>query len=558
MHPSNPPKGSLEDLFRHHLLESEAAAVAPRPQVWEQIDNSLLLAQNEKYRRRLAAYRWAVAASLLLASLAGGGWWHSQRQSPAVGTLARATPQSTGQTALATTRRATGDLATPTPAVAGLASGAGASRLFLSTSSLAAPTIDSTATLLASAHSATRLSSIAVRGQHHTTGHDHATSAVTNAFAGAPAGFVMGRYKQIGREPISRTLLAGTTSHLSPGQSPASSHVAAAGNTNPDNALTASAGTFTTTPSSTDEATLAYATPQPTATGAAAEATLATRLASLTAQATSLPTHLAEVEVAPGPALELSRGWQYGATYAVGAYNPNIDWVQAPVAVNNVSVAHPATYPNYPTSFGRSVASEYRDNLRPGLTQRLSLWATRRLGNGRWGLRTGVELTQSTATSASSVAFIGEPVADISYLQAGQSPRLQRTTYRYRSVSVPAELRYSNPLKTGFSLYGRLGALVTALLSVRSDVDGTPEATRTYAPLEGNSPYRRLSAGLRGGAGMQYRPAGHQWSVNFGPVAELGILSLNADGGQNFWTQQRPYSFGLEAGVELGRSFRTR
>jgi hypothetical protein len=279
---------------------------------------------------------------------------------------------------------------------------------------------------------------------------------------------------------------------------------------------------------------------------------LATRLAGLTAQATSLPAHLPELTVAPGPPLELARGWQYGAAYAVGAYNPNIEWVKMPIAVSNAIT----TYPANPASFGRSVASEYRDNLRTGLAQRLSLWATRRLGNGRWGLRMGIELAQNTAYSASSVAFVGEPVADLSYLQANQLPRLQRTTYRYRSVSVPAELRYSNPLKTGFSLYGRLGALVTALLNVRSEVEGTPEATRTYAPLEGGTPYRHLSAGLRGGAGMQYRPAGHQWSLNFGPVAEMGILSLNADGSQSFWGQQRPYSFGLEAGVELGRGFR--
>ncbi|RYY18285.1 MAG: hypothetical protein EOO36_08560, partial [Cytophagaceae bacterium] len=86
-----PPKGSLEELFRHHLLESEAAAVPPRPLVWDHIDNSLLLAENEKYRRRLLAHRWGMAASLLLAALAGGGWWHSQQA--AAPTLASAQPQ---------------------------------------------------------------------------------------------------------------------------------------------------------------------------------------------------------------------------------------------------------------------------------------------------------------------------------------------------------------------------------------------------------------------------------------------------------------------------------
>jgi hypothetical protein len=153
------------------------------------------------------------------------------------------------------------------------------------------------------------------------------------------------------------------------------------------------------------------------------------------------------------------------------------------------------------------------------------------------------------------VAFVGEQVADLSYTQAS-SHRLQRTSYRYRSVSVPAELRYANPQKTGFSLYGRVGAFVSALLNVRSEVEGTPEAGRTYTLQSGSTPYRPYSGGLRGGAGVQYRPAGHQWSLNFGPVAELGILSLNADPNQDFWSQQRPYSFGLEAGMELGRGFK--
>jgi hypothetical protein len=287
--------------------------------------------------------------------------------------------------------------------------------------------------------------------------------------------------------------------------------------------------------------------------GATAEAALATRLASLKQSATGLPNSLAEIAVAAGPPVELTSPWQYGASYSASAYNPNIEWAKAPVVV---AASNAITAYQPPTSFSRSVAAEYRANLHTGLGQRLSLWATRRLGNGRWGLRTGVEVAQNTATSASSVAFVGEPVADLSYLQAGQAAPVQRTSYRYRSVSVPAELRYANPIKTGFSFYGRIGAMVTALLNVRSEVEGTPEATRTYSFASASTPYRRVSVGLRGGAGMQYRPAGHQWSLNLGPVVEMGILSLNADAGQNFWNQQRPYSFGLEAGMEIGRGFR--
>ncbi|GAA4500576.1 hypothetical protein GCM10023172_20990 [Hymenobacter ginsengisoli] len=287
---------------------------------------------------------------------------------------------------------------------------------------------------------------------------------------------------------------------------------------------------------------------------------MAARWASLAAPtAAGLPASLPEVAVAPGPPLELARRWQYGLTYAASAYQPNIDWTKPALPTYNTALGANSA------SLTHSAAVEYRDNLRPGLGQRLSLWATHRLGNGRWSLRTGLEVAQNTATSASSMAFVGEPVADVSYTQAGfaYSPasassarHLQRTSYRYRSVSVPAEVRYSNPLKTGFSFYGRVGAFVSALLNVRSEVDGNPEAARTYTLQSASTPYRPYSGGLRGGMGMQYRPAGHQWSLNFGPVAELGILSLNADPSQDFWGQQRPYSFGLEAGMELGRGFK--
>ena len=81
--------GSLEELFRHHL--GEEAAVPPRPMLWDQIDNSLLMRQNETYRKRLAATRWVAAASLLLATLAGTGWWASRDGRPAGSQLATTT-----------------------------------------------------------------------------------------------------------------------------------------------------------------------------------------------------------------------------------------------------------------------------------------------------------------------------------------------------------------------------------------------------------------------------------------------------------------------------------
>ena len=551
MTPSTPPKGSLEELFRHHLLESEAAAVRPRPQVWEQIDNSLLLAQNEKYRRRLLAYRWAMAASLLLASLAGGGWWRSQHQAAQAPSLAQATrqpgrvPQPAG--------------ATPT----------------LSTSTPSA--IDQTATLPASATSTTPSDALAEVASYRTlpaTG--HAASRVVGAAASPtehfafnerqahPARLAAGasnatRVRALVLHQSSQHLAVGTgTATLASHEELATGATLAALSTS-SRAATQLPAELTSGAGLEDESALALdpAAASPDYARTTAEGTLAPRWASLNAAGTAgLPTHLGEVALAPAPPLELARGWQYGLAYATSAYQPNIDWARP-------ATAYPTTLGANSARLSTSAASEYRDNLRAGLGQRLSLWAARRLGNGRWTLRTGLEIAQNEATSASSVAFTGEPVADVSYTQAGfaysaasNAHRLQRTSFRYRSVSVPAELRYSNPLKTGFSFYGRVGAFVSALLNVRSEVADNPEATRTYTLQSASTPYRPLSGGLRGGAGMQYRPAGHQWSLNFGPVAELGILSLNGDPSQDFWGQQRPYSFGLEAGVELGRGFK--
>ena len=547
MTPSTPPKGSLEELFRHHLLESEAAAVRPRPQVWEQIDNSLLLAQNERYRRRLLAYRWAMAASLLLASLAGGGWWRSQHQAAQAPSLAQATrqPGRVPQPAGATTT-----LSTSTPSA-----------------------IDQTATLPASATSTTpsgTLANAAAYQQRATAGYaarraGRTFGSATNSTGVFAANRPSGRTKQLAGDAT--TVLSASQLGLEAEASATLATVATdrraatLANLSTDNQPTAQASTGLATSTGDELAqtpALALAnTTNPAATTLAAEGALAPRWASLNAPgAASLPAHLGEVALAPSPAPELARGWQYGLAYATSAYQPNIDWARP-------ATAYPTTLGANSARISSSAAAEYRDNLRAGLGQRLSVWAARRLGNGRWTLRTGLDIAQNTATSASSVAFTGEPVADVSYTQAGfvsssvsHARSLQRTSFRYRSVSVPAELRYSNPLKTGFSLYGRVGAFVSALLNVRSEVADNPEATRTYTLQSASTPYRPLSGGLRGGAGMQYRPAGHQWSFNFGPVAELGILSLNADPGQDFWGQQRPYSFGLEAGVELGRGFK--
>jgi hypothetical protein len=112
-------------------------------------------------------------------------------------------------------------------------------------------------------------------------------------------------------------------------------------------------------------------------------------------------------------------------------------------------------------------------------------------------------------------------------------------------------LRYDNPIKPGVSFYGRVGAIVSALLSVRTEIAGNPETARTYSPFSGSTPYRRLTTLLRGGAGVRYRPAHKGWGVSVGPTAEAGVQSLNSDTDKSLLQQTRPYSFGLEAGFEF-------
>lgn len=210
----------------------------------------------------------------------------------------------------------------------------------------------------------------------------------------------------------------------------------------------------------------------------------------------------------------------------------------------------------------RAAAAEYRANLRPGLGQRLTLRATRWLG-GHWSLSTGLEVTQQRAYSATSAAFTGEQLADTYSFSASPSmgagstslalPReLRESSFRYRSAGIPIELQYDTQTKAGVSFYGRVGAIVSSLLSAHSEVAGNAEATRTYTAFSASSPYRRLTALLRGSAGVRYRPAGRGWGLHAGPTAEAGVQSLNAETDRSFMQQRRPYSVGLEAGFEFG------
>jgi hypothetical protein len=540
MDSQSPPKGSLEELFRHHLLESEAAAVPPRPRVWEHIDNNLLLAENEKYRRRLLVHRWGMAASLLLAALAGGGWWHSQQ--PASPNLARATTSSEAAQVAVAARAARPAQPKVDLATQPVASQPGASAAWLASTSSAGAQQNGVASSgqRAAASSIRSRPLLSTIGQAATLGHSVASSHASPTYqateasrsgAGAASTLAITSFSASTTQPI-----GSTTTSLSEFSSAAT--LGRPENTLPT-ASASEAATKATTASSVSRLEEALLTSKQSqlAFGAAA----------------GLPA-LTPIEDKFLPAAELRR-WRFGAEYAAVAFNPNIDFAAgtgySPPAFSsyNPGSSSPNSPSNYFSVTSRSAAAEYRTNLRGGLGQRLSLRATRWLG-GHWSLSTGLEAAQQHASSATSLGFDGVSL-DMSTAYSSAPRQLQASSYRYRSAGVPVELRYDNPIKPGVSFYGRVGAIVSALLSVRTEIAGNPETARTYSPFSGSTPYRRLTTLLRGGAGVRYRPAHKGWGVSVGPTAEAGVQSLNSDTDKSLLQQNRPYSFGLEAGFEF-------
>ena len=321
-------------------------------------------------------------------------------------------------------------------------------------------------------------------------------------------------------------------------------------------ASVATGGAASSAPAGLAATTSTLAAAAPTTSAASATSALAVeqtgalagRATILTlADAQLLPTGLVSV---PGPtetaAIDAHR-WHYSTSYLAGVFNPNINFSRTGIESANGYDHSPAFGANSP-ALTESAATEYRNNLRPGLSQRLAVLATRHL-KGHWSLSTGLELGQATARSASASAFVGEQLFDL-----GQTAHaLQTTDFRYRLANVPAELRYTNPVKRGWSLYGRLGGVVSALLGVRSEVAGNPEATRTYSIASAGTPYRRVLASVRGGAGAQFRAGTGKWALSAGPVVDLGLVSLNAHPAQSYLAQSHPYTIGVEAAIEFGR-----
>ena len=568
--------GSLEDLFRHHL--GEEAAVPPRPMLWDQIDNSLLIRQNEIYRRRLTATRWVAAASLLLATLAGTGWWAGRsnllgtgpetavirpaasgandsasgsrfdpatydaaatgRNAGAVSSGAREAAASAGYAATAPTER-NGYAPASRLATAGAVAGRAA-----------AATRNSAAQLAALSRPGASGRFAAAQGAASRT--EASGSEASGAYAATSEGAFAARASQ-----------AGTTTAASGNTSAAASPAAASeAGTTAYTATYASAGTSLT--AAATAATTATGTSAASGTAAASLPTLAAASAAELApealgqlatspaalalgDATALPGGLATTVVPTEVPADVHR-WKFGATYAVGAFNPNINFSR--VGIEPEYDYNTTVDPNSP-ALTEVAATQYRQNLRMGLTQRIALLASRHLSN-HWSVSTGAEFSQSAARSASSSAFLGEQVYDLGVPGAPAGP-LRTTDFRYRMASVPVQLSYDNTAKRGWSLYGRLGGVVSALLGVRSEVEGSPEATRTFTITSASTPYRRVLGSLRAGAGTRFRPSTGSWAFTLGPTAELGLVSLNAHPVQSYLSQSHPYSFGLEAAVEFGK-----
>ncbi|TVT41629.1 hypothetical protein FNT36_09355 [Hymenobacter setariae] len=541
MDSQSPPKGSLEELFRHHLLESEAAAVPPRPLVWDQIDNSLLLAENEKYRRRLLVHRWGMAASLLLAALAGGGWWHSQQPaSPnlvsATGNMARVEMATAARLPRTTVGLNTTSSQT-TLAVASTAPQA-AKAATQQVGTLSTPeSADATQADYTTAGSARGQVLLATAAQPTTLGHSAAPTLATYAYRATMAS----RHGAGPADALAAVPFSSSTSQ--PIEFTATSSLTRFPNATA--ALDRAAGM----PMASTVATEASTASAPVVSRQG-ETLLDSRLAQLAlGPSDGLPATLTPVETKMLPATKL-RQWRFEAAYAATAFNPNVDFA---ASSSRYPLASAITLPSYSVG-SQSAAAEYRANQRGGLGQRLSLRATRWLG-GHWSLSTGLEAAQQHATSATSMGFDGvhlDAASSYNPNLSNSAPRpLQASSYRYRSAGVPVELRYDTPIKTGVSFYGRLGAIVSALLNVRTEVASNPETARSYSPFAGSTPYRRLTTLLRGGAGVRYRPANKGWGVSVGPTAEAGVQSLNSDTDKSFLQQNRPYSFGLEAGFEF-------
>ncbi|MBW3130734.1 hypothetical protein [Hymenobacter profundi] len=525
--PDPRPTGDLEYLFRQKLGEAE---VAPRFQLWEQLDHDLLVQQNEAYRKRLLMHRWVAAACVLLL-LSVGGWLGVQQLQPSISPeLAGTTPAdrtATDYSATAAGRRAAA-------AQAGSLAEAG--------------------TVPAAQEDELNMAA----GLEKTAGSNQLLAALSQPEGGLMEEGAYTKGQQVG---AGAGASAGFANTFSRNGSPVFAAYTPA-TTEANYSIKAGASTW-------DLLT-------------ARAARLGSALGRFTHPDTLKPSLLATppmlAAVMPPMGEEEKKnkalgGWRFGGSHAVSAFNPNINFAQASAqstssAINNLAMLDSRGVQNVAYETG---AAEYRQNLRAGVGQRMALTAARSVGK-HWVLLAGVEAAEyraSSETSFSSVAqsetaFAGRATAayavpDNSFANNYVAARPavaytatpRATSYRYRTVGVPVAARYGSQ-KTGVSLYAKVGAAVDLLLGSRVEVADEAAATRDYSLSTADSPYRQVIATVRGGGGVQYRPAGATWAILAGPTAEAGLTTLNRDPAQALLRRSRPYMVGVEASVEFG------
>ncbi|SES84077.1 hypothetical protein [Hymenobacter actinosclerus] len=499
-HQPGRPSGDLEHLFRQKLAEAE---VRPRANFWDQLDHELvaqqhtdMLRQNAMYRQRAAVYRWAAAACLVLALGVASWAYLAQSGRPAGPVLATATAPAAGLSGLGLT----------------LPGGVDASYLDRLTSLAPASGAGADAQLVGAygaGRSRRTLDGLAAAGYE---------SAVVRADAGAAFG-----------APYSAPALLAL-----PG-----SRSAAWGQ--PGNVAV-----------SFDDLNLRDGL----GLGRPGQRQLLAP-----AEAPAIRTVLTP-EPAPKASGKLWKRLRVGGGYALSVFNPNINFSRADGRTKSDPVTDALR-----SYYQEDAEREYRRNLRSGPSQRVALTASYQL-NPHWTVSTGAEWAESRASSATSFGFldgkqVGSEAPDFfaqptyrnssaGFSGSNSSTSAARpTSYRYRTAAVPVSLSYGSQ-KAGLSLYAKAGAVVSLLINSRSELEGSPEATRSYDIRSAESPYRTLFASGRLGGGVRYQPVLSTWNVTVGPSAEVFITPLNANPSQRAARQTRPYSLGVEATIEFG------
>jgi len=511
--PTPRPTGDLEHLFQQKFAEAE---VTPRASLWDQLDHELVIQQHEQvvqenttYRRRLIVHRWVAAACLLLAF--GFGSWAFLGNS----SLRSSAELAAGTSAESGTGFRLGEAAATKATVASGASLGGVA---------AGGVVSATENGMGSQQALEDITAPA--GPSSSVGQMLA-GLYESVTGGRSSGYDAGQLSDEGR---------GSRRYATEGASLFASHSQAT-----EDGFFAGAGLM--------EPRAAYLR---NSLGLHRPDTLKPALLAIP----QAPAQMQEMAAVEPEQKETSRLWKrlrLGGSLAAGSFSPNINFshTDGRVKADPVTTALRSYYQD-------EAEDEYRRNLRAGLSQRVALTASYAL-NKHWTLTGGAEVAEQRATSATTYGFIdgkqvGREAADIfsrpaAYNVAPAQPRT--TSYHYRMAAVPVGVRYGSN-KAGLSLYAKVGAAVSVLLSSRSELDGSPEATRAYSAKSTDSPYRQVLTSLRGGAGVRYQPATASWSLAVGPAAETYLTTLNANPSQRVANQSRPYSLGVEASVEFG------